>query len=63
MYTSIDLKENKKMNEIIKANWRKVRVENVKKAKREKIETTLQGLAFVLLMVASIVIVSLIETI
>lgn len=63
MYTSIDLKENKKMNEIIKANWRKVRVENVKKVKREKIETTLQGLAFVLLMVASIVIVALIETI
>lgn len=63
MYTNIDLKENKKMNEIIKANWRKVRVENVKKAKREKMETTLQGLAFVLLMVASIVIVALIETI
>jgi len=63
MYTNIDLKENKKMNEIIKANWRKVRVENVKKAKREKVETTLQSLAFVLLMVASIVIVALIETI
>lgn len=63
MYTSIDLKENKKMNEIIKANWRKVRVENAKKAKREKVETTLQGIAFALLMVASVVIVALIEII
>ena len=63
MYTNIDLKENKKMDEIIKANWRKVRVENIKKAKREKLELRLQGLAFVLLMVASMIIVALIETI
>ena len=61
MYTNIDLKENKKMDEIIKANWRKVRVENIKKAKREKLELRLQGLAFVLLMVASMIIVALIE--
>lgn len=61
MYTNIDLKENKKMNEIIKANWRKVRVENIKRAKREKLELRLQGLAFVLLMVASMIIVVLIE--
>ena len=63
MYTNIDLKENKKMDEIIKANWRKVRVENIKKAKREKLELRLQGLVFVLLMVASMIIVALIETI
>ena len=61
MYTNIDLKENKKMDEIIKANWRKVRVENIKKAKREKLELRLQALAFVLLMVASMIIVALIE--
>lgn len=61
MYTNIDLKENKKMDEIIKANWRKVRVENIKRAKREKLELRLQGLAFVLLMVASMIIVALIE--
>ena len=63
MYTNIDLKENKKMDEIIKANWRKVRVENIKRAKREKLELRLQGLVFVLLMVASMIIVALIETI
>lgn len=61
MYTNIDLKENKKMDEIIKANWRKVRVQNIKRAKREKLELRLQGLAFVLLMVASMIIVALIE--
>ena len=61
MYTNIDLKENKKMDEIIKANWRKVRVENIKRAKREKLELRLQGLVFVLLMVASMIIVALIE--
>ena len=61
MYTNIDLKENKKMDEIIKANWRKVRVENIKKAKREKLELRLQAIAFVLLMVASMIIVALIE--
>lgn len=61
MYTNIDLKENKKMDEIIKANWRKVRVENIKRTKREKLELRLQAIAFVLLMVASIVIVALIE--
>lgn len=61
MYTNIDLKENKKMDEIIKANWRKVRVENIKRAKREKLELRLQGLAFVLLIIASMIIVALIE--
>jgi hypothetical protein len=61
MYTNIDLKENKKMNEIIKANWRKVRVENIKKAKREKLELRLQGLTFALLIIASMIIVALIE--
>lgn len=61
MYTNIDLKENKKMDEIIKANWRKVRVENIKRTKREKLELRLQGLAFVLLMLASMIIVALIE--
>ena len=61
MYTNIDLKENKKMDKIIKANWRKVRVENIKKAKREKLELRLQGLVFVLLIVASMIIVALIE--
>ena len=61
MYTNIDLKENKKMDEIIKANWRKVRVENIKKAKREKLELRLQGLVFVLLIIASMIIVALIE--
>lgn len=61
MYTNIDLKENKKMDEIIKANWRKVRVENIKRAKREKLELRLQAIAFVLLMVASMIIVALIE--
>ena len=63
MYTNIDLKENKKMDEIIKANWRKVRVQNIKRAKREKLELRLQGLAFVLLMVASMIIVVLIENV
>ena len=63
MYTNIDLKENKKMDEIIKANWRKVRIENIKRAKREKLELRLQAIAFVLLMVASMIIVALIETI
>lgn len=61
MYTNIDLKENKKMDEIIKANWRKVRVENIKRAKREKLELRLQGLAFALLIIASMIIVALIE--
>ena len=61
MYTNIDLKENKKMDEIIKANWRKVRIENIKRAKREKLELRLQAIAFVLLMVASMIIVALIE--
>ncbi len=61
MYTNIDLKENKKMNEIIKANWRKVRVENIKRAKREKLELRLQGLVFALLIIASMIIVALIE--
>ena len=61
MYTNIDLKENKKMDEIIKANWRKVRVENIKRAKREKLELRLQAIAFVLLMVASMIIVALID--
>ena len=61
MYTNIDLKENKKMDEIIKANWRKVRVENIKRAKREKLELRLQAIAFVLLIIASMIIVALIE--
>lgn len=63
MYTNIDLKENKKMDEIIKANWRKVRVENINNAKKEKANNIIGGLVFIsTIIIWAILLLSIIES-
>lgn len=64
MYTNIDLKENKKMDEIIKANWRKVRVENMNNAKKKKVNNIVGGLVFITtIIIWATLIISIIESI
>lgn len=61
MYSKVDLIENKKMGEIIKANQIKVRKENIRKYKAAQRQERLQVALLGLLFVATVVIIGLIE--
>lgn len=61
MYSKVDIIENKKMGEIIKANQIKVRKENIRKYKAAQRQERLQVALLGLLFVATVVIIGLIE--
>lgn len=61
MYSKVDLIENKKMGEIIKANQIKVRKENIRKYKAAQRQERFQIILLGLLFVAIVVIIGLIE--
>lgn len=61
MYSKVDIIENKKMGEIIKANQIKVRKENIRRYKEAKRQERFQIILLGLLFVATVVIIGLVE--
>lgn len=61
MYTEIDLKENRKMSEILKANKIKVRQENIRKNKLARRNLIIQSVLFLLVFIGAVLVVGFIE--
>jgi hypothetical protein len=61
MYTELDLKENKKMSEILKANKLKVRQEIIKRNEIARRKLHLQGLMFLLVFIGTVLLVGFVE--
>ena len=63
MYTEVDLKENKKMSEILRKNKIKVRRENLKKYEMRRRKLFIQSIVFILVFVCSMLAVGFVENI
>jgi hypothetical protein len=61
MYTKQDLIENKKMGEIIKANQKRVRMENIKRYKRMKRNEMFQQIFLFIVFMITVILVGLVE--
>ena len=61
MYTELDLKENKKMSEILKTNKLKVRKENIRKNKIAKRNLIIQGILFLIVFIGAVLLVGFVE--
>ena len=61
MYTELDLKENKKMSEILKANKLKVRQEIIKRNEIARRKLNAQGIMLLLVFIGTVLLVGFVE--
>lgn len=61
MYTELDLKENKKMSEILKANKLKVRQEKIKRNELARRKLNTQCVMLLLVFIGAVLLVGFVE--